>query len=346
MPASQPLDAFVERFVCEHSGAQTVRIDKLQRLGGGAIQENYALDVLIEGGPHAGMQAWVLRTDSPSSLAISLTRAQEFAVLKAAFASGARVPEALWLHSDQGEIGKDFYLMRRINGDASGRNLVRAERSAAQRADLLGQLGASLAALHSIKPPLQGLEFLGTPPVNPALARVAQYRTLLDSLPQAQPTLEWALRWLQLNAPTDSPISLVHGDFRSGNYMVDGDTLTGILDWEFATWSAPDEDIGWFSARCWRFGALASEAGGIGALEDFLRGYETVSGQPVKREGLAYWRVMATLRWAIIALLQAERHLSGEQHSLELALTGRMLPEIELDLIDEITLLQQERRHA
>jgi aminoglycoside phosphotransferase (APT) family kinase protein len=178
------------------------------------------------------------------------------------------------------------------------------------------------------------------------LTRVTEYRALLDQLQQPQPTLEWALRWLELNAPPSTDISLVHGDFRTGNYMVEGQTLTGILDWEFATWSAPDEDIGWFCARCWRFGALAKVAGGIGELEAFLRGYEQASGRHVDRTALAYWRIMATLRWALIALLQAERHLSGEQRSLELALTGRMLPEIEIDLLDEIAELQQERRHA
>lgn len=183
------------------------------------------------------------------------------------------------------------------------------------------------------------------PPANPALARITEYRGLLDQLAQPQPTLEWALRWLEQNAPQDSRVSLVHGDFRTGNYMVDGDKLSGILDWEFATWGAPDEDIGWFCARCWRFGAFAAEAGGIGSLDDFLRGYEQ-AGSRVNRSTLTYWRIMATLRWAVIALLQAERHLSGEQPSLELALTGRMLPEIELDLLDEIATLEQERRHA
>ncbi len=346
MPHNQPLESFVIDFVREHSAAQQVHVERLQRLGGGAIQENYALDLLIEGGSCSGQQNWVLRTDSPSRLAISLSRAEEFAVLQHAFTAGAQVPEPLWLHRDQGQLGKDFYLMRRVAGTAAGRTLVRAERTVVQRDALLNQLAASLAALHSVKPPQPGLEFLGMPPANPALARINEYRRLLDQLAQPQPTLEWALRWLELNAPQDVAINLVHGDFRTGNYMVDGDKLTGILDWEFATWGAPDEDIGWFCARCWRFAALANEAGGIGPLETFLQGYERASGTSLNRANLAYWRVMATLRWSLIALLQAERHLSGEQPSLELALTGRMLPEIELDLIDEITAIEQERRHA
>ena len=45
---------------------------------------------------------------------------------------------------------------------------------------------------------------------------------------------------------------------------------------------------------------------------------------------------MAHLRWAIIALQQADRHISGEERSLELALTGRVLPEVELAMIDII----------
>ena len=45
---------------------------------------------------------------------------------------------------------------------------------------------------------------------------------------------------------------------------------------------------------------------------------------------------MAHLRWAIIALQQADRHISGQQRSLELALTGRILPELELTIIELI----------
>ena len=42
-----------------------------------------------------------------------------------------------------------------------------------------------------------------------------------------------------------------------------------ILDWEFAAWSDPDEDLGWFCLGCWRFGAYAQEAGGIGRRDVF-----------------------------------------------------------------------------
>jgi len=93
------------------------------------------------------------------------------------------------------------------------------------------------------------------------------------------------------------------------------------------------EDIGWFCARCWRFGAVAREAGGIGARDDFYRGYESVSGKPLDREQARYWEVMAHMNWAVIAIQQAERHVSGEETSLLLALTGHIVPELEYEIL-------------
>ena len=74
----------------------------------------------------------------------------------------------------------------------------------------------------------------------------------------------------------------------------------------------------------------------MGSREAFYRGYERVSGKSIDRELIPYWEIMATVRWAIIALQQGERHTSGEEVSLELALTGRMVPEMELDVLMQI----------
>ena len=46
-----------------------------------------------------------------------------------------------------------------------------------------------------------------------------------------------------------------------------------------------------------------------------------------------YWEVMAHVRWAVIALQQAERHLSGVEPDIELALIGRRLAELEYELL-------------
>jgi aminoglycoside phosphotransferase (APT) family kinase protein len=116
--------------------------------------------------------------------------------------------------------------------------------------------------------------------------------------------------------------------------MVDGSGLTGILDWEFAGWGDPMEDIGWFCAKCWRFGAPANEAGGMGPRDAFYRSYEKASGRRIDPEAVQYWEAMANVRWGVVAHQQGRRHLSGEVPSLELALTPRIVPEMELEILN------------
>src|SRR5262249_54387924 len=161
-------------------------------------------------------------------------------------------------------------------------------------------------------------------------------RRYLDELGESRPALEWGLRWLDLNGRPAREITLVHQDFRTGNYLVDGQGLTAILDWEFCAWGDPMSDIGWFFAQAWRFGTPAREAGGIAARAPFYRGYEAASGRRIDATAVHYWEVAAHVRWAVIALQQAGRHLSGAQRSLELALTGRIVPELELEILNLI----------
>lgn len=325
----------VARFIAEAAGAQSAEIVRADLLAGGAVQENWRIDLDIVGGPHAGRLESVLRCDSPTAgVAISHGRAQEFALLKTVFAAGVTVPEPLWLCEDRALIGRPFFVMRRIGGTAAGHLLVKDGRYGGDRVQLAERLGRELARIHSVRPPQPALDFLPWYEDAPALHSVASHRAFLDAHHTAHPALEWGLRWLERHAPPRGTMALCHRDFRTGNYMVDETGLTGVLDWEFAGWSDPLEDIGWFCARCWRFGRFDQEAGGVGAREDFYRGYEAESGRTIDRAQVRYWEVMAHMNWAIIAIQQGERHVSGEEDSLLLALTGHIVPELEWEILN------------
>jgi aminoglycoside phosphotransferase (APT) family kinase protein len=329
------------RFIAAAAGAPTVTIARLEPLRGGAIQENWALDIVVEGGAQAGSHALVLRSDARSRVAASHGRAQEFALLQVARAAGVTVPEPLWLCTDLAVLGRQFYLMRRMPGVAAGHRLVKDMALGGGRDALAERLGRELARIHAITPrtidglgPGASFDFLGPASSNPALDRVHLYRRYLDELAAARPVLEWGLRWLELNTRPVEAVTFVHQDFRTGNYLVDAQGLTAILDWEFCAWGDPMSDIGWFCAKCWRFGANDREAGGIAARAPFYRGYESASGRKVDAAAVHYWEIAAHVRWAVIALQQAARHLSGEEPSLELALTGRLVPELELEILN------------
>jgi aminoglycoside phosphotransferase (APT) family kinase protein len=310
-------------------GAEAVEVLDLAPLAGGAIQENRALRVDVTGGPLAGRRDLVLRLDAPSTLPVSHDRAAEFALLRAARAAGVTVPEAFALCTDRAVIGRPFVVMARASGSADPRALT----AAAPVQGLAAAWGAELARLHRITPPRPDLAFLGPPPRDAALARIAELRALLDRLGAARPALEWGLAALARSLPAPVPPVLCHRDFRSGNVMVDAGRVSAVLDWEFATWSDPAEDLGWVTAPCWRFRRPDLDCGGIGTLEDLLAGYGDLGGTPPGAARLAWWQAMATARWAVIALWQAERHRSGAEHNLELALTGHLVPELELELL-------------
>ena len=323
----------MQEFIAAAAGAESVAVAELYRLRGGAIQENWYLDADITGGSFAGRLEAVVRTDAASKIDESLNRAEEFILLKTALAAGVTVPEALWLCRDPLVLGKDFIVMRRVAGDAAGHRLVKDERVRQNGEALVDRLGEELARIHTITPPAAGLDFLPEPEPGPALYWIDRFRHCLDRLAMPHPVLEWGLKWLERNAPTEAEIVLCHHDFRTGNYMVDENRLTGILDWEFAGWSDFHEDIGWFCAKCWRFGANDREAGGVGARETFYRAYERASGRRIDPGTVFYWEVMAHVRWAIIALQQAQRHLSGDEPSLEPALTSHLVPGLELEIL-------------
>jgi aminoglycoside phosphotransferase (APT) family kinase protein len=331
----------VADFIAREAKASAATVTILNRLGGGAIQENWAIDVELSDGPQAGRYEAVLRSDAVSGIAESWPRAQEYALIAAAHAAGVAVPEPLWLEPSGTVTGRPFYVMRRVKGTAQGRKLLRSLEPEAGDA-LAQRLGAEIAKLHRIRPEAGAtLGFLPKVGRDLIATRAAHYRKSLDALPEPQPVLEWAINRMEDLAPPIETVALCHRDFRTGNYMAEEGALTAILDFEFSGWSDPYEDLGWFCARCWRFGAVDREAGGIGTREAFYAGYESGTGQPVDDARVRYWEAIAPIRWAIIALQQGERHASGQEPSLDLALTGLRAIECDYDLLAELPKLKK-----
>ena len=173
---------------------------------------------------------------------------------------------------------------------------------------------------------------LGDPPADAHAAFTAAQRAALDTAGTPRPVLEWGLRHLERSAPPPGDAVLNHNDFRTGNYMVEGNRIAAVLDWEFAAWGDPHADLGWLCAPCWRFGAMARDAGGVGSRDAFYGAYTAASGRAVDHARVLWWELAATVRWAVVAADQAGRHLAGDT-SLELALTGHIVPELEMDVL-------------
>jgi aminoglycoside phosphotransferase (APT) family kinase protein len=306
-------------------GAATVVRD-VQMLTGGASRTTVSFEAFT--GEHR--RRLILRTAPPSELDGRYAGMElEAAVQAAAAQAGAPVPYIVVASDAPDALGSPFLICDQIPGETIVRRIQRTLDDAG-RARLLEQCAQALAAIHRARADAPGLE---------PQDQLAEWRGRLDEMADTTATFEWAFRWLAANRPAASPTVLVHGDFRMGNLIVEGSTeqvkLAAVLDWELVHIGEVYEDLAWFCIRAWRFGAPATlAAGGLGGIEQFIAAYERAGGAPVDRAALHWWLVLSTLKWGVICRGQAERHLSGQLRSVELAAIGRRVCETEWDIVD------------
>jgi aminoglycoside phosphotransferase (APT) family kinase protein len=268
----------------------------------------------------------------------ALSRAQEFELMRLVHRAGVLVPRPRWVCEDVSVLGAPFFLMDRLEGESVGRRIVKEPALANARQALPRQMGEQLARIHAIDPFQDELVFLPRPMPEQSSSQMAldiSARHLWE-IGEPHPVLEWAYRWLDRNQPKSIRLALLHGDFRLGNLLIGPEGLRGIIDWEFAHLGDPAEELAWPCVRSWRHGQERLHLGGVGHPEEFLTAYEAVRETKVDRNALRYWEIMGNFRWAVGCIVQANRHLSGQIQSLELASLGRRTCEVELELLELI----------
>jgi len=296
-----------------------VAVENLQTLTGGASRTTYSFDAVTA----AERRRLILRSAPVDNRFAGMEL--EAAVQQAAAEAGAPVPNIVTASNSVAALGNPFLICDEVAGETIVRRIQRNLNDDG-RVVLLEQCAQALAAIHRARTDAAGLI---------ERDEIAEWRQRLDELGDTTATFEWAFRWLEANRPAPSAIRLVHGDFRMGNLIVDGSTLAAVLDWEAVHIGEVYEDLAWFCVRAWRFGAPAElAAGGLGSIEDFVSAYEQAGGAAIDRAALLWWQVLGTLKWGIICRYQAERHLSGQTRSVELAAIGRRVCETEWDVLD------------
>jgi aminoglycoside phosphotransferase (APT) family kinase protein len=331
MPADDPDSLASELAEALASSHGPVTIEGLRRLTGGASRETWSFDATTaDGHTHALILRQDFRggaTQNPDVLAgrlDALDRAGEYALLDALHRKGVPVPRPVALPT--GALTSCF-IMERVEGEARPHVLVRDEGLTVARDGLAAQLGSTLARIHGL-----GERDLPPLPHRDVEEKLAIARTLLDRAP-LRPALEMAFRWCveRKLAPTD--LRLVHGDYRTSNYLVGPEGLRVVFDWEFAHLGDPHEDLAYLCMRAWRFGVDDMEVGGVGSRENLYRGYEAAGGGPIDPAAVRYAEILAHLFTATVFLMRAVQYLDSSERSLEGAAIGRRVAEIEYDLV-------------
>lgn len=295
-----------------------------RRLSGGASKESILL-TLRDG--EAERDYVLRRAVAGQDDGFGLPPDIEAAVLQAAGAAGAAVPAVAFVLDDQDGLGPGF-VMHKVEGETLAPRIQREAGFAQARAALPAQLGRTLARIHRA-----AVDHVGALPDLPLDRQIAGYRGMMDDLGVVMPALELGFAWAAAHRPSCPRPTLVHGDFRLGNLMVDAQGLVAVLDWELAHRGDPMEDLGWLCIRSWRFGRPDLPVAGIGRREALFAAYEAESGMAVDRAAVHVWEVFGNVKWGAICLMQAGRHVGGHTRSIELAAIGRRTQEAAFDLI-------------
>jgi aminoglycoside phosphotransferase (APT) family kinase protein len=298
---------------------EDVVIENLVRLSGGASRETWAFDAVTASERHR----LILRRDPPVDPRPDGMRLEALALQHAADA-GVTVPAVLTWDADASVLGAPFIVMARIDGETIPRKLLRDPEFEKARGAYAHDVGVLLGRIHGIE--ASGLE--GIEELDP----VDHYREVLHSIKLPHPALELGLRWLEENRPDRVRTTVVHGDYRNGNFIVGPEGIRAVLDWELVHQGDPVEDLGYMCIRAWRFGETLP-VGGFGTLEELCHGYEEGGGDRIDPAVLHWWIVAGTFKWGVACLEHAEAHLSGTARSIEKAVIGRRVAETEYDLL-------------
>ena len=338
MDLSDQLKAFIAE---QLPGAEDLAVTNLARMSGGASRETWTFDVAWRENGRTIDRGCVLRRDPESSLleaGITTDRSFEFRTVKALEDLPIPLPRMYWLDAEGKALGRPSLVMERMAGQASppafppGMDAAFREKIATQFIDILSQV-------HRADWKARGLSFLGVPAAgkDAALRQVRLWEQVYERRrPEANPILGAAFGWLEAHAPESDRVTLVHGDFRTGNYLYDeAGGITAMLDWELAHLGDPMEDLGWASMKFWSGAGLA---GGLIEAEDLFHRYESASGVPVDRERIFFYQVLGNVKMAVIALAGVRAFCERGGADLVLGLVGFLVPRLCEDLADQIGL--------
>ncbi len=327
------LSRSVDALAARHLGAQAP-VRGLRALTAGANKATWAFEALIDGDWRGfvlqrSAEAAALEPDTEDDWLPMLSGAQEFAAMTVAGEAGVPVPRVHALLQADDLIGPGA-ITARVEGETLGPRIVRDAGLTQARAALTGQCARALAAVHAMAP--AQLPFRGRLGADETLAL---YQRVLDGVGRPLPVIELALRWGRERRPRSPRLAVVHGDFRTGNFIVGPEGLRAVLDWEVAHLGDPMEDLGYLCMRTWRFGG-AGPVGGFGQRAELFAAYQAASGQPVDPEAVRFWEVMGSVRWALGCVRRARSFRHQARRRLEFAAVGRRFAEPAWDILDLI----------
>lgn len=329
----------LQRWLSERLGA-AVEVRDLHRHTEGWSWQTYTLTAVLPGGREAG---FAVRREPEDGLLAPYDIEGQYRLHRALLDhSRVPLPALHWLERDRSYLGMPFYCMDRVEGVVPVQWRGR-DPEIFPSDDVRHSIGAEfvdvLARIHALAPEDAGLGFLGRPASSDAAAaeQVARWEGMYASSALVEvPVMRAALGWLRANRATSGRITLVHGDYRIGNFMLEragSSRINAVFDWELAHVSDPVEDIAYAGLPLFRGRSpLLSQ---LLAPEEFFERYEALTGLRVEPEVFRFWTVLGLVK-AAASHFRAVRAFEDGARDLRLAAMGHQVLYVERYLRDAL----------
>jgi aminoglycoside phosphotransferase (APT) family kinase protein len=239
-----------------------------------------------------------------------------------------RVPEVVAVCEESQVIGAPFYLMERATGVVVRDSLPSWLDEEGQRAVGL-DLADALGEIHRVNPEPFVTAGLGRPSgyLERQLRRWTGQREGIEAAvaaaggqARALPDYDAVRGWLGEHLPAESPVAVVHGDYKLDNVVIEegaggAPRVTAVLDWEMATVGDPRADLGYLlsfwpeQGQRYPLGDLVTTGPGFPTRDELVQRWEEQTGRVA---GDMTWFVTLAV-WKLAVLLEASyhRHLAG-----------------------------------
>lgn len=302
--------------------AQDVRIEGLETVELGHSAETLLLTVVshVDGGDRRQDVVVRLRPSDPGLLPpYDLKR--QFDVLRALEWTPVRAPRGLWHEPTATVLGREFYVMERINGEVYEQSVPDGIESDPDklRAMCLG-IVEQFAAIHLVDLHATGLHSLadGSTYLDRELDHWESEIRRVQRGPL--PAIERLLAEVRNRKPEPCPrVTLVHGDAKPGNVGFIGSEVCAIYDWELATIGDPLADLGWLELL-WGFAVGLPNVAGAPTVDEAVAHYEQLTGITALHRD--WYRAFQGLKLTVINLCGSMMFESGESDDLRFAMMG------------------------
>lgn len=264
----------------------------------------------------------------------------EYRTMDAVQDAAVPVPETILWEGDRERMGGRFFVVSFSPGDAP---VVwnRADRELLydhwdRDSDLPSQVVDAAAGIHAVGP--ERVPFLDRPADYVEWEIDRWERVYRESTTSPEPAVEEAIRWFKANRPDVPELTLVHGDFRIGNMLIQGDDLTAVLDWELARVGDPLYDLGYASTKYFA-GKLITPierpelACSLMDRDWFYDEYSRRTGRAVDRDRVRYWRAFSSFVMMTISLSGVDRFRSGAAEDVRSAWFQYTVPGLVEDMV-------------